>query len=227
MAQPTQQTAKNNHTDGRQIIAPGNPLSYNGRLRHSGRLGFSSNHVYINISAFFQQVIHHGSFEYPFPPGNGCFANDDFGHVSRSGQVQERIRDFVTYQSVSLSAKLFGQAKMTGDALPAGGRLFAASFHGHSQPLPSEGRGHAFGRADELRARWAGTHAHEKSLGGGPGAFGRQLLPGRLHIHAQPVGGLAQGQLPQRGQVGLPEKVLQGSFGLLSDVNLARLEPLD
>ena len=116
---------------------------------------------------------------------------------------------------------------MTGDALPAGGRLFATSFHGHGQPLPSEGRGHPFGRADQLRARRARADTDEKSLGGGPGAFGRQLLPSRLHIHSQPVGGLAQGQLPQRRQVGLLEEVLQSSFGLLGDVNLAHFEPLD
>src|SRR5205807_6541627 len=93
--------------------------------------------------------------------------------------------------------------------------------------LGPEGRGHALGRTNQLGACRAWTYTNEKSLGGGPGALGRTLLPGGLDIDPQTLGGLAQRQLSERGQVRLLEKVLQSPFGLRSNVNLACFEPFN
>ena len=63
-----------------------------------------------------------------------------------------------------------------------------------------------------------------------PAAHGPGMAP-RLHLREQllvdPLGGAAQRQLAQRRQVGGREEMLERPLGLLRDVDLAFLEPLD
>ena len=86
------------------------------------------------------------------------------------------------------------------------------------QPL---GVAHQPGRADVL------VDADKNALARGP----RPRNGAGLHLDEQllvdPIGGAAQGQFAQRGQVGRREEVLQRPFRLLRHVDLAVLQPLD
>ncbi len=80
---------------------------------------------------------------------------------------------------------------------------------------------HEAGRARIL------ADADDNALAGRP----RALDGVRLHLAEQllvdPLGGAAQSELAQRGEVGRREEMLERALGLLGDVDFAFLEPLD
>ena len=87
--------------------------------------------------------------------------------------------------------------------------------------------GQALGVAHEARGARVLADADQNALARRP----RARDGARLHLLEQllvdALGGAAQRQLAQRGQVGRREVVLERALGLLGDVDLALLQPLD
>ena len=85
----------------------------------------------------------------------------------------------------------------------------------------------ARGRAHCLLGPLPRPHARENGARGVPYRCDRLLHPVTAHVVFHVFRSAAQGNLPQRDQVALAEKVLRGAFGLLRQVHLAGLEAAD
>jgi len=88
-------------------------------------------------------------------------------------------------------------------------------------PFALERRGHALARADQPRTRRIRANAHQDALARGPRLLDAVLPHVAAHLRIHPLGGAAQGELPQRDQVALAKELLDRAGGLLGHVHLA------
>ena len=159
------------------------------------------------------------------------FADDDLGDVVGAREGEDVVGDpsRAARNGHRLAAERFGEPQRVGDAvarlrreLQRPRRLDAERRPGRVQPV-----GQALGVAHEAGGARILADADQNPLARRPRA--RDGV--RLHLGEQLVvdalGGPAQRELAQRRQVARREEVLERPLGLLRDVDLAFLQPLD
>ena len=132
-------------------------------------------------------------------------------------------------QSDGFAAERLGKPQRVGDAVA----LLLGQLHGapaldvERRPGPMQPVGEPLGVTHEAGRARVLADANGNALAGRP----RALDGVRLHLAEQllvdPLGGAAQRELAQRGEVGGREEMLERALGLLGDVDFAFLEPLD
>ncbi len=136
-----------------------------------------------------------------------------------------------------LRAQFFRQLEHGQRAVAHRGRqaLQCGCFHIDRMPAHVELAGQPGRAAHGMLGAFMRADTHEDGAGGVPGRRTGEGLAGpglRLldavaaHVVFHMFGGAAQGNLAQRDQVALAEKVLRRAFGLLRQVDLAGLEAL-
>ncbi len=158
-------------------------------------------------------------------------ADDDLGHVVGVRKGEQIVRNSApdTGNGERLGAQRLRQAQGIGQpvALLVGQLQAAPGFDadrgpGRMQPVRQPlGVAHEAGRARIL------AEAHQDALARGPRTLDRVGLHVGEQLLVDALGGAAQRQLAQRGQVSRREIMLQRTLGLPGNVDLALLQPLD
>ena len=205
-----------------------------GALQRGQRAGalllFSrADHIHIDIAAAPHQLIHGRPEDDLLPARPLGLADHNLGDIAGARVVQDRVAGALPAERHRLGAQLLGQPQRLDELLAL--RLGQAHGFGrldrHDDPFGAHGRGHAPRRAHQPRAERARADADQQPLVGGPGLGDRVVLAIVLHLRVDAVGGAAQRQLAQRDQVALAKEVLHRALGLLRQIDLALLQPLE
>ena len=156
-------------------------------------------------------------------------SDDDAADVAVRGIGQDRLADVAFgFQRGQLGAQPFGQPQgarqpvLVGLGQGLGPRLGDVE----RDPFGARPVGRAFRDPDRLARRGAFVDADEDALLRRPGPGNRVRRHVLAQLRVDPVGGGAQGQFAQRGQVALGEERGQGAGGLVVRIDLALLQPV-
>ena len=187
--------------------------------------------MHADIAGAAHQVVHHRAAHELEPPGTRRLPDHDLGDVVGLRETDHIIGDTALDggNGERLAAQRFGEPQRIGQPvallvgqLQAAPRLDADGGPGRVQPVRQPlGVAHEPCRPRVLADADQGAFTRRPGAGDGVGLHvGQQLL-------VDPLGGPAQRQLAQRGQVARREIMLERPLGLLGDVDLALLQPLD
>ena len=175
--------------------------------------------------------MHHRAAHDFEPPRAGRLADDDLGDVVGLREIDEVVGDAAsdTGNGERFAAQRLGQPQRVGEtvALLVGQLQAAPGFDADRGPRRMQAIRQPLGVAHEpCRARIL-AEANQDALARGPGAGDGVGLHMSEQLFVDPLGGAPQRQLAQRGQIARREIMLQRALGLLGDVDLALLEPLN
>ena len=204
---------------------------HRGLGRGPGRQFLAGDDVDADIAGAPHQIVHHRAVQDFEPARARRLADDDLGDVVGLREADDVVGDAAPAagNGERLAAQRLGQPQRVGDPvallvgqLQAAPRLDAERGPGRMQPVGQPlGVAHEPGRARILADADQDALARRPRPGDGVGLHvGEQLLVDAL-------GGAAQRQLAQRGQIARREIMLERALGLLGDVDLALLQPLD
>ena len=153
------------------------------------------------------------------------FADDDLRHVALAGHLQQGCRDVFTGSVNHLGAEAARQAQPAGEQLLllAGKRL--GPFHPHRQPRAAMAARGAPRPADQAFRIRGGPHAHQQAGIGFPRAADPAGPADVLQIAVDALGGEAQCELPQGGQIAFAKEPLSRRLGPLAQIDLALGQP--
>ena len=193
--------------------------------------GIAGDDMDADIAGTTHEIVHHRAM-HDFEPAGACrFADDDLRDVVGLRIADNVLGDamVVGWQGEGLAAKRFGEPQRIGDAvafflreLQAAPALDIERDPRAMQPVgESLGVAHQAGRAQIL------ADAHQNAFARRPRSLDRMRLHFREQLLVNPLGGAAQGQFAQRGEVGGREEMFERALGLFRNVDLALLEALD
>ena len=198
------------------------------RLRREFLAG---DHIDADIAGAPHQIVHHRAAHDFEPPRARRLADDDLGHVIGVREADHVVGDAASDagNGERLAAQRLRQPQRVGKPvallvgqLQAAPRLDADRGPGRVQPVRQP-----LGVAHQARRARILADANQDALARGPGAGDRVGLHVREQLLVDPLGGAPQRQLAQRGQIARREIMLQRALGLLGDIDLAFLEPLN
>ncbi len=191
----------------------------------------AGDHVDADIAGAPHQIVHHGSMRQLEPARARRLADDDLGDVVGLGEIDDVVGDAAADagKRQRLAAERFREPHGVGQpvALLVAQLQAAPRLDADRGPLRMQPVGEALGVAHEAGRARILAQAHQDALAGGPGPLDRIGLHVVEQLLVDPLGGAAQRQLAQRGQIARREIVFQRPFGLLGHIDLALLEPLD
>ena len=165
------------------------------------------------------------------PARAGGLADDDLGDVLGAGVGEHVLGDGVAAagQRQGLAAEALGEAEGVGDAVARRlGQLGGARrLDGDGGPGGVQPVGEALGVADEAGGGGVLADADEDALAGGPGAGDGVGAHVGEELGVDALGGAAERELAQRGEVAGGEVVRERAARGLADVDLALLQALD
>ena len=128
-----------------------------------------------------------------------------------------------------LGPEAFGEAEAFVDAPQRDlvGRLGAGLFEGDGGPGGVQPGREAARRAHDGFGRAVGADADQQPIGRRPGALDRVAAQVVDHLAVDPLGGAAQGEFAQRGEVAGLEEAVCGAPGVLRQVDAPLAEPRD
>src|ERR1035438_3563403 len=147
----------------------------------------------------------------PFPPGAGAASpHKDLGDEMGARELSDGARHVLTFYYVRLDAQVSCEAHVTLDGFVEGlGRGYV-----NGQAIGAQIVRHALAAADEDGGRRVPGKADEDALAF---ARGHEFL---FHL----VGGVADGEFAERGEVGLGEEVVERAVGFFRGVDDAALD---
>ncbi len=157
------------------------------------------------------------------------FADDDLGDVVGLGVGDEVIGDASPGNGQGLGTELLGEAQALGDAVALGlaEAVVARRLDIDRRPFRVEPVGDPSGVADECQRGRALADANEQPVAGGPRS-GDGMRPHVVqHLIVDALCRAAQRQLAQGRQIAGLEIVLERTFGLMRNVDLAFVQALD
>src|ERR1035441_8949714 len=166
----------------------------------------------LNIACLAYYLLYN-CFPEPFPPG-ACRTSphEDLGDAVGAGELGDAAGHILTFYDVRLDAQVAREAHVTLDGFAdALGRGYV-----NGQAIGAEVVGHALAAADEVGRGRAAGEADEDAL----------IAPGRQQALFDLVGGVADGELAERGEVGFGEKVVERAARLLRGVDHAALDAI-
>ena len=157
-------------------------------------------------------------------------ADHDVRHIVGLRVAEHFVGDVpVGGQRDGFAAERLGEPQRVGNAVALDLRKLQAAppFDIERRPRSMQPVGEPLGVAHEPGRARILADAHQDALAGRP----RTLDGARLHFREQllvnPLGGAAQSEFAQRGQVGRGEEMLERALGLLGNVDFALFQPLD
>ena len=177
------------------------------------------------------QIVHYRAAQDFEPARTRRFADDDLGHVVGVGEVDDVIGNAApdAGNGQRLAAQRFGKPHRVGQpvALLVGQLQAASRLDADGRPRRVNAVRQPLGVAHQPRRARILADANQDTLARRPGTgdciglhVGEQLL-------IDPLGSAPQRQFAQRGEIAGREIMLQRALGLLGDVDLALLQPLD
>ena len=155
-------------------------------------------------------------------------AEHDLRHVLAPREPQDFARVVAALEPHRLPAQTLGEAEHLGELIGAlGVARLTDGLDGDRGPGRVEAGGELARPPDDPLGNLVRPDAGEQALGGRPRAFDRLLAQVVDHLVVDPVGGAAQRQFAQRGQIAGGEKALGRPPGGLRHIDLAFVQPLN
>src|ERR1039458_9906650 len=155
----------------------------------------------------------HNCFPEPFPPGAGAASpHKDLGDEMGARELSDGARHVLTFYYVRLDAQVSCEAHVTLDGFVEG----LSRGYVNGQAIGAQIVRHALAAADEDGWRRVPGKADEDALAL---ARGHEFL---FHL----VGGVADGEFAERGEVGLGEEVVERAVGFFRGVDDAALDAI-
>ena len=207
-------------------------LDFGARLDRFRRNGFAvigRYHVDADLPGLADELVHDRAMHHLEPARPVGFADDDLGDVVRRRVGDHLFGDVAARDRDRRSAEPLGEPQKIRDAvaLGVGQALRPRGLDIDCRPRHLQAIRHAPGIADQPRGTRRLADADEHPLSGRPRPRNRMRPHMRQQLLVDPLGGAAQRQLAQCGQVALREEMTNRALGLLRDIDLALVQPLD
>ena len=209
------------------------PLRGLHRLLRNGIAGqlLAGDDVDADVAGAAHEVVDHRPVQDLEPARPRRLAEDDLGDVVRLGVADDVVGDapVAAGDGGGLAAERLGEAQRIGDAvaLDLGEPHAARGLDRERDEGGVQAVGQALGVAHEPGATGVFVDADEDALAGGPRPGDRARLHLAQQLLVDPLGGAAQRELAQRGEVLRREEVLQRALRLVRHVDLAFAQALD
>ena len=162
------------------------------------------------------------------PAALALAANDDFAEVMFAGVMEDRFLFRRVGEGGGFGPQLLGQTQRGENSPPPGFRqpVQGRGLDIHRMPDAAQAGGEPGGGAHQLFAAGVVPDTEQDRIAGVPDFLLALAVAPGAHLLIDAVGGAAQGQLAQRNQIALAEKVFDSALGLAADVDFALIEPL-
>ncbi|HVV82621.1 MAG TPA: hypothetical protein VHE35_06055 [Kofleriaceae bacterium] len=185
-------------------------------------------HVELDLAGAADELIEQAAAQEVAPAAVGRLAGEDARDVLLARVLEQDVGDRLAAQADDVGAERLGEPQVGLDPL-AVALAERAGRHVDERDLPVgvEPLGDPLAGADQPLGAGAGAGADQQALARRPRPLDAALPAVSLDVDVDPLGGAAERQLAERGEVALLEEVLGGPRGLLAEVDLALGEPLE
>lgn len=162
------------------------------------------------------------------PAALALAANDYFAEVMFAGVMEDRFLFRRVGEGGGFGPQLLGQTQRGENSPPPAFRqpVQGRGLDIHRMPDAAQAGGEPGGGAHQLFAAGVVPDTEQDRIAGVPDFLLALAVAPGAHLLIDAVGGAAQGQLAQRNQIALAEKVFDSALGLAADVDFALIEPL-